>query len=217
MDRAGRGGGGDRRGSAGVSDFVQFLESLSPSLVYASITAFAAVENLFPPVPADMAIALGAFLAGRGRVSPWTVFCLTWVANVASGAAVYALARRYGRSLFRGILGEKLFSEATVAHIERVYERYGSYGIFFSRLLPVWRSVVMPFAGIARISAPRALIPLALASGVYYGALTVLVSTLGTNWDGVARVLGRVNTVLAVIAAIPVVLVAAWVVRRLKR
>jgi membrane protein DedA with SNARE-associated domain len=200
-----------------VSDFVQFLESLSPSLVYVLITAFAAVENVFPPVPADMAIALGAFLAGRGRVSPWGVFWLVWVANVASGAAVYALARRYGRSLFRGILGEKLFSEATVAHIERVYERHGSYGIFLARLLPVWRSVVMPFAGIAHISAPRALIPLAVASGIYYGTLTAFVSTLGTNWHVVSRVLGRVNAVLAVMAAIPVVIFAVWAVRRLKR
>ena len=200
-----------------MSDFVQFLESLPPGLCYILITAFAAVENVFPPVPADMAIALGAFLAGRGRLDAWTVFALTWSANCASGAIVYALARRYGRSLFRGILGEKLFSEATVAHIERVYERYGSYGIFLSRLLPVWRSVVMPFAGIAHISAPRALIPLVLASGVYYGILTAFVSTLGTNWDDVARVLGRVNTVLAVLAAIPVVLFAVWAVRRLKR
>ena len=77
-----------------VTDLVHFLESLPPGPLYGLIAALAAVENVFPPVPADTAVALGAFLAGRGIMDPWVVFGLTWTANVGSGAVVYALARR---------------------------------------------------------------------------------------------------------------------------
>ena len=86
-----------------------------------------------------------------------------------------------------------------------------------SRLLPVWRGVVMPFAGLAGVPAPRALIPLALASALYYGALTFLIATLGTNLEDVLRVLNRVNTVLGIVAAALLFAVALWIVRRLKR
>ena len=55
--------------------------------MYGLITALAAVENVFPPVPADAAVALGGFLAGRGVLDVWFVFGLTWAANVGSGAA----------------------------------------------------------------------------------------------------------------------------------
>lgn len=177
----------------------------------------AAVENIFPPVPADVAVALGAFLAGRGVMNAWLVFALAWAANVGSGATVYALARRHGRSLFEGRLGRRILSPTTVAHIEEQYRRHGTYGIFLSRLLPVWRGVVMPVAGIARVPAWRALIPMALASAVYYGALTYLVSRLGTDVEVVLRAVGRVNTVLAIVAGVLVVIIVVWIIRRRRR
>ena len=147
-------------------------------------------------------------------MNAWLVFALTWTANVASGAGVYALARRHGDLVTRGFLGRHIFTTNTVAHIEAQYRRHGAYGIFFSRLLPVWRGVVMPFAGIARVSPWRALIPLALASAVYYGALTYLVSRLGTDLEVVLAVVRRVNTALAIVAGILVLMIVLWIVRR---
>src|SRR6266699_5906572 len=140
-----------------MSSLIQVLESLPAIPLYALITALAAIENVFPPVPADTAVALGAFLAGRGIMDAWLVFGLTWTANVGSGAAVYALARRHGRALFQGLLGRRLFSDASIARSEAQYARHGTWGIFLSRLLPVWRGLVMPFAGIARVPPWRAL------------------------------------------------------------
>ncbi len=200
-----------------MTDLLHFLESLPPGPLYGLIAALAAVENVFPPVPADTAVALGAFLAGRNIMDPWLVFGLTWTANVGSGAAVYALARRRGRALFQGVLGRRLFSDATIARISEQYERHGTWGIFLSRLLPVWRGLVMPFAGIAGVPPRRDLVPLALASGLYYGALTFLVTTLGTNLEDVLRVLGRVNVVLAALAAALLLAASLWTLRRLKR
>ncbi|HEU5262640.1 MAG TPA: DedA family protein [Gemmatimonadales bacterium] len=200
-----------------MTDLLRFLESLPPGPLYAFIAAIAAIENFFPPVPADTAVALGAFLAGRGRLDAWTVFWLTWGANVASGAAVYLLARRFGRPFFRGRLGKRLLSEQTISHIEREYHRHGPYGIFLSRLLPVWRGMVMPFAGIVGLSAPRALIPLALASGLWYGALTYLVATLGTNLDTVLALFTRMNRALLIVALGAGVALGLWIWRRLKR
>ena len=139
------------------------------------------------------------------------------MANVASASLVYWLARRYGREFFKGPTGWRLLTPPVLAHIEAQYQRHGTYGIFVSRLLPVWRAVVPPFAGIAGLSAPRALIPLALASALWYGLLTVLVATLGTNLDAVVAVLGHVNWVLGATAVGVLIFLAVWIVRRLKR
>ncbi len=200
-----------------MTGLLTFLESLPPAPLYAVIAALAVIENAFPPVPADTAVALGALLAGRGVLRPWSVFWIAWVANVAGAALVYVAARRYGRGFFQGPLGRRLRSGQTLAHIARQYDRYGEWGIFVSRLLPVWRGVVTPFAGIAGLSAPRALIPIAVASALYYGTLTALIYALGANLDDVLRVLDRVNTILAVLAVVPLVILGAWIVRRLKR
>jgi membrane protein DedA with SNARE-associated domain len=117
----------------------------------------------------------------------------------------------------RGFLGRHIFTPNTVAHIEEQYRRHGAYGIFISRLLPVWRGVVMPFAGIARVPPWRALIPLALASALYYGGLTYLVSRLGTDLETVIRAVGRVNSMLAIAAGALVLIIVLWIVLRRRR
>src|SRR5256714_795648 len=124
-------------------------------------TVFAAVENIFPPVPADTVVALGALLAGRGTLDPWAVFGLTWTANVGSGAAVYFASHRFGRPFFQGTLGRRLLSEHAMGHIEREYRRHGTYGIFLSRLLPVWRGRGVPASRVGGAPPVRALVPLA--------------------------------------------------------
>lgn len=179
-----------------------------------SIGLLAAVENIFPPVPADTVVALGAFLAGHGVLDPWTVFGITWTANVGSAALVYLFGRHYGRAFFNGRLGRRLLSEATLAHIEAAYAKHGSYGIFVSRLLPVWRGVVPPFAGVARVPAVRALLPIALASALWYGGIILLVVRLAPTLDQALGALGRINRVLGLAALLLVLVGIIWLRRR---
>jgi membrane protein DedA with SNARE-associated domain len=187
-----------------VSELLDSLLHLPPAAVYGVITALAALENLFPPVPADTAVALGAFLSAGGRISPWTVFLLTWVANVAGATLVYALARTAGRAFFRGRVGARLLKPAYLGRLERLYARYGIWGIFLSRFVPGVRAVIPPFAGVANLRTAQALVPLTLASGIWYGGLTLAAATLVQNLDQVARFvtgLNRIGIGLAVLAA----------------
>ena len=200
-----------------MTDLLGFLEGLPAIPLYLSIGLLAGVENVLPLVPADSVVALGAFLAGRGALNAWAVFAVTWVGNVGSAALVYWVGRRYGRAFFAGPTGRRLVSERTLAHIAEAYRKHGTYGIFLSRLLPVWRAVVPPFAGVAHVPAARALLPIALASALWYGALILLVATLGTNFEAVVRALARVNVVLGVVAAALLLVFATWIFRRLKR
>jgi membrane protein DedA with SNARE-associated domain len=184
--------------------------------LYAGVFVLAALENVFPHPPADVGVALAAFLAGRGSVSAWSVFGFAWTGNVSSAIGVYFLARRYGRAFVRGPWGRKVLSEAAFAQLETAYRRHGTYGIFLMRLLPVWRGVVPPSAAIAGLSPARTLIPLALASVVWYGTLVSLVATFGTNFDTVRHVLAHVNGVLVLLACVVLVAGGVLVVRRVR-
>ncbi len=161
-------------------------------------------------------MALGAFLAGRGTLNLWAVFGVTWVGNVASAGLVYGVARRYGRAFFEGRLGRRLLPEPVLAQVTRAYQRHGAYAIFLSRLLPVWRGIVPPFAGIAGVGAARTLVPLALASALWYGAFIYLTATLGSNLEAVLAALGHVNRILGTLALVTLLGVTWYVVRRLK-
>lgn len=192
------------------------MTGLPPVAVYAVVGILAGIENIFPPVPADTAVALGAFLSHGGSVSALTVFFVTWSANVASASAVYVAARTLGRRFFQGRLGRRLMHPARLAWLERSYRRYGVWGVFLSRFVPGVRAVVPPFAGIAELGAVRALLPVALASAIWYGTLTYLVARLARQLTDVALLLDRVNRVALIGALMMAVgaLGAVWWHRR---
>jgi membrane protein DedA with SNARE-associated domain/uncharacterized tellurite resistance protein B-like protein len=182
--------------------------------VYAFLAAISVVENILPPVPADLAVLLGAFLSHEGVTRPPLVFLLVWLANVGGALCVYFAGRRYGRRLFATGAGRRLLTPEALVFIEREYLRFGVVGIFIGRFLPGIRAVVPPFAGIANLSLPRAGIPIALASGIWYGGLTILGTELGANWERIKTVLSGVNRTLGWVA---LVVVLAWVITTLVR
>jgi membrane protein DedA with SNARE-associated domain/uncharacterized tellurite resistance protein B-like protein len=176
--------------------------------VYGFLALIAAVENVAPPVPADLAALLGAFLSQRGVTSSPVVFLVVWLANVAGALGVYFVARRYGRRVFNTGPGRRLLTPDAIGVIEREYLRFGLGGIFLARFLPGIRAVVPPFAGIVNLSPLRAGLPIALASAIWYGGVTYLGTELGANWDRISVILSGVNRTLGWIA---LVVALAWI------
>ncbi len=181
------------------------LLGLPPTAVYAVIGILAGVENVFPPVPADTAVAIGAFLSTGGIISAQAVFATTWIANVTSATMVYVAGRTVGRQFFRGRLGQRLLNPAAMARLELLYGKYGMWGIFFSRFLPGLRAVVPPFAGIANLGAWRTILPMVVASGLWYGTLTFVAATAIRELDQVARFVRGLNVAGAIAGGVVIV------------
>jgi membrane protein DedA with SNARE-associated domain/uncharacterized tellurite resistance protein B-like protein len=186
--------------------------------VYAVLAALAATENVIPPVPSDAAVALGAFLSNRGLTTPVVVFLVTWIANLLGAAAVYFVARRYGRRLFATSTGRRLLAPRSLAVIEREYLRFGTVGIFLSRFLPGIRAVVPPFAGLVQLTPARTLVPMGIASALWYGSITALGALIGAEWGRITAILAGVNRTLGIVAGcIALAALIAWWVRRRRR
>ncbi len=197
--------------------FVGWVASLPTASIYGVLVVLSAVENVFPPVPADVAVVLGAFLSREGRVSAPLLGFLCWLGNTASSAGMYYFARSHGRRFFETGWPAKLMPPATIAVLERAYARHGVYGIFLSRFLPGIRAAVTPFAGVARMPAARALIPAASASALWYAFLVTTGALLASNWDRAQAILGDANRVLAIVTGALVVLAVSWLARRRAR
>lgn len=145
------------------------------------------------------------------------VYAVTLGSNIAGAAAVYFAARRYGRRLFSTSAGRRLLTPTALAAVEREYLRFGLIGIFLGRFLPGIRGVVAPFAGLANLSPARALIPMTLASAIWYGVITLLGAAIGARWQDIAQLLGGINRTLAIAGAIVVAIVVVMWVRRRRR
>jgi membrane protein DedA with SNARE-associated domain len=159
-------------------------------------------------------VVLAAFLAHGGQLHPLTIFLVSWLFGIGGAALVYWSARRYGRRFFQGRLGRRLMTPGTFAAIEREYLRFGIAGIFIFRMLPAFRAVVAPFAGLVNLHPARTLIPIAAACAVWYGGLILLGHKLGENWETIVGAMGKLNRGLWITAVIVLVVLTVVILRR---
>jgi membrane protein DedA with SNARE-associated domain len=190
------------------------LASLPRVPTYLVLMALSAVENVFPPVPADTAVALGAFLARRGEISVVPLAALCWLANMASAAGTYFFARTHGPEFFRVGWGRRVMTPGVMAALEEAYGRWGTAGIFVSRFLPGVRAAVTPFAGVAGLGPVQALVPAAVASAIWYAILAFGGYALAENWEAVKSLVASTNRALALAAAALTLAVSLWLWRR---
>lgn len=193
---------------------LDWVSSLPTVAVYLVLAGLSCVENIFPPVPADVAVVFGAFLSRRGVTSAPLLGVVCWLANTASSAGMYFLARARGKRFFASGWPSKLMPAASLKELERVYRKHGVVGIFVSRFLPGLRAAVTPFGGVVGMPPLRALVPAAIASAIWYAFLVAAGAALGRNWEAAQRLLNSTNRILGIIGLVSAILIGIWIWRR---
>ncbi len=202
-----------------MTGILAWLSSLPEPLLYGALVLAAFAENIFPPLPADTVIALGAFVAARGSGTALGVWTATMLGNVGGAMVMYGLGHRYGLPWLRQRL-PALFPTGATERVTARFKTQGLFAIIVSRFLPGVRAVVPPLAGAMDLGAFRALIAMALASGAWYGLVCVLAFRAGANADALlVRIAGQQRALGLGAAAVVVVAVSVmwWRVRTRRR
>ncbi|HEV2150680.1 MAG TPA: DedA family protein [Longimicrobiaceae bacterium] len=189
---------------------LQRMLAFPEQVIYLVVGTFALVENVFPPVPADVVALFGGFLAGHGAANAWGVFLVVWISNVAGALFVYWVGRAYGARFFATHWGGYLLRPHQVRKLDAFYRQRGTVVIFVSRFLPMFRAVVPAFAGMSRIGWVRAALPIAIASALWYGLVVYLGATAGRNWDAIRQGLESAGRWVYVVALLLLAVVARW-------
>ena len=191
-----------------------WLTTLPPGALLALMAVLAAVENIFPPIPADVLVAFGSFLAARSAQPPWPAFLAVWGGNLFGAWLMYLMGRRFGAERIerRYHLDRAGGADARILDWHR---RYGTAAFFLTRFIPGLRAVVPPVAGALRIPPLGVMGAMGLASGIWYGVITWLAFRAGTNWESLRGGIARVGSWSAGLAlAVVVVVGALWWYRR---
>jgi membrane protein DedA with SNARE-associated domain len=197
-----------------VSSVLAWLASLPPPALYTILALVAATENFLPPIPADVIVAFGSFLAARADRSPIPTIIAVVVGNVGGALAMLALGRRFGAEWIHRRLN-RVMGESAEQRVQHWYNRYGLPALFLSRFLPGVRAVVPPLAGAIRVPLGGAIAAIAIASTIWYAALALIAYRLGTEWERIMDAIKRFQTVAAVAAgAIVAVGLSVWYVLR---
>ena len=119
---------------------------------YWLVALLMAIESSFIPLPSELIIPPAAHLAAtKGIMSVWGVIAAGTIGSWVGASAMYWGSRWRGRPLALRLAKLFFISEEKIEAAERWSSKFGSFGIFFSRLLPVVRHLIGIPAGIMRI------------------------------------------------------------------
>lgn len=173
-----------------------------------------ALETVFPPLPSEVFLPLAGFAAARGEMSVVAAIAWSTAGSLAGALLLYGLGARLGLGRLRRIADRiPLVSAGDVDQADAWFHRYGSWAVFFGRMVPGVRSLVSIPAGASRLPLGRFALLTTGGSAVWNSLFVVAGYLLGENWGVVERYVSTASTVLLVLAGLGVV----WfVVRRVR-
>ena len=190
-----------------------WVSTIPVGALYALLGATAFIEGIFPPIPADVVVALGSFLAARRGANLELTAASIVVGSVAGAMVVYAAARRFGANWLHARL-RKAGIDNLERRLEVMYSHYGMTALFVSRFLPGLRAITPPMAGATRVPPIRTALVFLLASSIWYGAIAWIAFRVGDDWDQLqksvkhfARQVGIVAMIVAALFALTVLFV----------
>src|SRR5437870_2185450 len=132
---------------------------------YAGIFVMMAIESTVFPLPSEVVVPPAAYWARQGYFHFWGVVVAAALGSWAGAAISYWIARWLGRPLILKWGRYVLVPEKKWHLAEQWINRYSASGVFFSRLLPVVRHLILLPAGAAR--RPFGLFSLATLAGSF--------------------------------------------------
>ncbi|GIG86009.1 DedA family protein [Plantactinospora endophytica] len=174
-----------------------------------------ALENIIPPVPSELVLAMAGYLAGEGRMNVVLVTVSATAGSVLGAVLLYWLGAALGEDRLKRWLDRiPLVDTQDLDRADRWFERYGSWAVLFGRMIPVVRSLVSVPAGADRMPVGRFLALTTLGSGVWNAIFVGLGYGLGSRWQQIDRYAGYFDYGLL---AVFVAMIGLWVVKKLRR
>jgi membrane protein DedA with SNARE-associated domain len=172
-------------------------------------------ESACIPIPSEATMLFAGFNVSEGKYSLVAAVAVGSVANLIGSWIAYAVGY-YGR--LELLERHKIFhiKPSHLAMTERWFDRWGSWAVFFSRMLPIVRTFISLPAGVARMPFWRFSV-LTLAGTIPWVLMLTLVGKAARdNWDEWKNRLHYVDYGVAVLIVLAAVYLGQrwWRVRR---
>ena len=185
----------------GISLLKTFAEALprlikegaerNPLLGYALISLGMFLENLFPPIPAELIMPLGGYLAHKGQLQIVPVILAGLFGNVLGAWFWYGIGRLINEERLENLVsrhGRWLGLAPNGLHQSRQwFNRHGAAVVFWGRLVPGVRTLISVPAGIEMMPQAPFLAWTTAGSSILVVVLALAGKTLGENYGRVLR------------------------------
>lgn len=204
-----------------TQDLVEWISQLSPLGLYGAFVLVSYIENIVPPIPGDILVAFGGYLAAEHVVMITPVFLLTTVASVAGFMTMYMIGSYWGTRIDEKNRNKGVTRFVPIKYMERVrrwMRRWGQGVIVANRFLAGTRSVISLTAGISRTPVSSTILSSAVSSVLWNSILLGFGWIVHENWQVIGEYLAVYSRIiLSGILLFVVIRVALHYYRKYKR
>lgn len=168
---------------------IQAGADLHPLIGYGLITLGMFLENLLPPIPAELIMPLGGFLAHKGQLQLLPVILSGLLGTVLGAWFWYGIGRLVNEARLEHLIGRHGrwlgVTPSGLRQSRRWFLRHGAAVVFWGRLVPGVRTFISVPAGIELMPQPGFLAWTTAGSSILVTALAVAGNSLGANYGKV--------------------------------
>ncbi|MBY0096881.1 DedA family protein [Mesobacillus maritimus] len=188
---------------------------------YIGIMTVIALENLFPPIPSEIVLPFGGFMTTRTMLTVPGVIVASTAGSVLGAVILYWVGRLVNVSVLESFVGRwghiLRVSKKDIRTAEGWFLRYGSWTVFFCRLIPVVRSLISIPAGMAKMNFSTFLIFSTLGTLVWNTILVCLGAFLGESWEVILGYIEIYKDVFYLSFFIIGIVCISWYLKRARR
>lgn len=198
-----------------INQVVDWIISLSPGKIYLIFAIVAYAENVLPPVPGDLLVAFGGYLAAEQIVGFTPLLIITTAASVVGFMNMYLIGSHFGHKIeehrdrfwLMRIVDVKYFDK-----VKRWMQRWGIGVILANRFLAGTRSVISLASGVSRTRVSVTIICSAVSSLVWNFLLLGAGWLVNENWQIIGNYLNVYGWIVLIILA--VLFIARYIYKR---
>jgi len=184
------------------SEIFEILRGYFDNYGYWTLFFALMLENAGLPLPGETILLFASFLAFSERqLHLPCIIAMGIVACTLGDNLGYSIGRRGGRPLLDRYAHLLRIRKQTIEKGENLFARYGNLTVFVARFVFGMRIIAGPLAGVLRMPWSRFVLFNFLGAATWVTVIAVLGYLFGEHWGQLTKTLGRVNLVLALLAA----------------
>ncbi|NGP89028.1 DedA family protein [Fodinibius halophilus] len=168
-----------------VQEFVNIVNTLPPLSIYTVFFLIAYFENVIPPIPGDVLVAFGGYLAAESIIGLVPILLLTTIASVLGFMSMYWIGSRWGTQIEKKNKRIWLLRFIPLKYINKTrswMQRWGMGVVLANRFLAGTRSVISLTAGLSHTRITPTVISSTISSILWNGILLGFGWVVHENW-----------------------------------
>lgn len=198
-------------------ELLYFISRTYSLIQWPGVVVLMAIESACIPLPSELIMPFAGWMLIKEKSLPaiYTLVAGAYGAlgNTIGSAIAYGVGMWGGRPFLEKYGKYVLISRHDLDLADRWFNKYGSWAIFISRLLPVVRTFISLPAGIARTHFVKFLIYTFLGSFLWSVGLAYGGYQLGEHWEQIRTVMRPFDPIIGVLI---IALIAFYIYRHLK-